>query len=89
MWVAEPLDRHRAGDLAGSIELRLNQELGKATIHWLLVAPHFQRQGIGAHLLALAESTAWQAGGRTMALDTLSSWKAACEFYESAGYRTR
>ena len=87
MWLAETTDA-QGTQLAGAIYLCLESQPARkaASIQWLLVAPRYQRQGIGSHLLTLAESSAWHAGHRLLSLETLSIWQAACRFYESSGY---
>ena len=85
-WLSRPARSPGNPSAVGSLVLRLDRR-DAAIIRWLLVAPHFRRQGIGSQLLALAERTAWQRGRRRIQLETLSTWQPALQFYEAHGYR--
>jgi GNAT superfamily N-acetyltransferase len=58
----------------------------EATVHWLLVDPEYQRRGVATTLVAQLEWMCWEAGGRSMTLETLSIWEAAVAFYVARGY---
>jgi GNAT superfamily N-acetyltransferase len=55
-------------------------------VHWLAVHPAWRRRGVGRLLMAALEACAWDAGGRTLALETHEDWRAAIEFYGALGY---
>jgi ribosomal protein S18 acetylase RimI-like enzyme len=56
-------------------------------ISTLAVSPHFQRQGIGARLLAYAESKALSAGFAQCTLTVDVENAPACRLYEREGYQ--
>ena len=58
-------------------------------VHWLCVHPRARRLGIGRLLLAALERTAWEAGFRTVALETHVRWRAANRLYEAHGFCRR
>ncbi len=51
------------------------------------VHPEYQRHGIGARLLTLAEQTARQAGAKELALDTAESATHLIDHYSARGFR--
>jgi D-alanine-D-alanine ligase len=63
--------------------------LGTYDIYWIVVAPEFQRQGIGAALLDHAERLIREHGGRMIVVDTSTRpvYTATRLFYERHGYR--
>jgi len=75
--------------LVGSVTLalrsgRLSQQ--PAAIHWLMVSPAWRRRGIARMLVSHLERTAWEAGYRTVCLETHSAWSAAAACYAALGY---
>ena len=58
----------------------------EATVHWLLVDPEFQRRGVATLLVSQLERMCWESGGRSISLETLSSWEAAVAFYVAQGF---
>ena len=75
-WLTRSVRSREHPRLLGSLVLQLDDDRQTAIVRWLLVAPNCRRQGIGSHLLALAERAAWHQGRR----------QPACRFYESHGY---
>ena len=92
MWLAETLDVASADSqqhpLVGSVTLAMRGQPGDArpVIHWLMVLPTYRRRGIGRLLIAHLERAAWDAGHRTIWLETHADWEAAAKFYDSLGY---
>jgi GNAT superfamily N-acetyltransferase len=86
MWFAQ--SRGRNLETLGTATLGERGVPGRscASIHWLLVDPDNQGQGVGRLLVAAVEETCWQAGRKTLTLETLSSWTGAVAFYEALGY---
>jgi ribosomal protein S18 acetylase RimI-like enzyme len=60
---------------------------GEYFVSNLAVLPHFQRQGIGRHMLAYAEQQARQTGLIKCSLLVDSKNTAACHLYERLGYQ--
>ena len=60
----------------------------EGAIHWLLVAPDFQRRGIATCLISRLEQMAWDRGWRWITLETLSSWSTAIAFYRARAYKS-
>jgi len=60
-------------------------QLHRADVAKMLVAPHAQRQGVGAALLAAVEDLARAQGRTTLVLDTISG-SAAARLYERADW---
>jgi GNAT superfamily N-acetyltransferase len=58
-------------------------------VHWLSVAPRWRRRGIGHLLLSALEQAAWDAGYRSVALETHEAWNAAVQLYQARGYQTQ
>ncbi len=58
-------------------------------LYWIVVAPEWQRTGIGVSLLAETESSCAASGASRMYADTssLPRYEAARRFYEANGYR--
>ena len=58
-------------------------------LYWIVVAPEWQRTGIGASLLAETECICAASGASRMYADTssLPRYEAARRFYEANGYR--
>lgn len=57
----------------------------RADVAKMMVAPHAQRRGVGAALLAAVEALARGMGRTTLVLDTISG-SAAARLYERAGW---
>lgn len=74
--------------IVGSIYLELDspQNVGQATLNWLMVMPEFRRQGLGRILIAWAEHKAWEQGSDLLCLTTLPTWKSAIRCYRSCGF---
>jgi putative acetyltransferase len=53
-----------------------------------MVHPRWRRQGLGRHLMAHLETTAWDAGFREIWLETHTAWEAAVKLYQSLGYQS-
>lgn len=83
-------DANDGASLLGSMAIRPVRDPASGepaeSIHWLMVAPTAQRRGLGRLLLAAAERFVWNAGGRLITLETLSSWNAAMGLYAACGY---
>lgn len=87
LWIAET--RGAAPAAVGTVTLALGgagPELRPA-VHWLAVLPAFRRQGLGRYLVHTLESAAWQAGYRSVTLETHRRWAAAVACYQRLGYR--
>lgn len=94
MWMAENLPSVRERDnfqsrLIGAVTLaeRRGPQGEAPTLHWLLVDPDYRRQGVGRLLVQMAERAVWDAGQRTVALETHAGWTAAVAFYRALGYQ--
>jgi GNAT superfamily N-acetyltransferase len=62
--------------------------LGTYDIYWIVVAPEFQRQGIGSALMDCAEQVIRERGGRLIVVDTSSRpiYTRTRQFYLQRGY---
>lgn len=85
MWVATD----EGGAVAGAVTLgRSGRPPHDAPcVMWLMVDPRFRRRGIGRALLTTLERAVWEAGERTITLETHSSWGDAVRLYERCGYQ--
>jgi GNAT superfamily N-acetyltransferase len=61
--------------------------LRTAVVHRLMVAPHYQGQGMARQLMRYAESEASTAGYEVMRLDAFSLNPQALRLYQTLGYR--
>ena len=89
MWFAESNQPgHREDHPVGTVTLAVRRTSlqSRPVIHWLAVLPGFRRRGIGRLLIATLETACWDAGGRTIWLESHSGWAAAIAFYTSLGY---
>lgn len=91
MWFASEASREpeRPESVCGTIALARTGRppYDHACVAWLMVAPAYRKRGIARALLATLETSAWEAGERTLMLETHAAWTAAVQLYESAGYR--
>ncbi|MBU6164976.1 MAG: GNAT family N-acetyltransferase [Alphaproteobacteria bacterium] len=74
--------------VAGTVTLvpaTMPNQLHRADVAKMLVAPHAQRRGVGAALLAAVEDLARGMGRTTLVLDTISG-SAAARLYERGGW---
>ncbi|MCA9262636.1 MAG: GNAT family N-acetyltransferase [Planctomycetales bacterium] len=58
-------------------------------LHWLIVDPDHQRQGIGRILLHAAIERCVLEGLTELNVETLSSWRSAVSFYRQHGFKPR
>lgn len=58
-------------------------------LYWIAVAPEFQGQGIGRHLLESTEQLIWEQGGGAIYVETSgrNQYKSTRRFYLQMGYR--
>ena len=79
----------RDGELVGSAIWGRHPAAGRpcGAVHWLMVHPRFQRQGLGRLLLRRLEHQAWQQGIGCMRVQTHRRWQAAVAFYLRMGYK--
>lgn len=91
MWFASAASREheRPESVCGTIALARSGRPPHdyACVAWLMVAPAYRKRGIARALLATLEAAAWEAGERTLTLETHAAWSAAVRLYESAGYK--
>ncbi|MGE0607170.1 MAG: GNAT family N-acetyltransferase [Pirellulales bacterium] len=90
MWIAEAA---QPGTLLGlefvgtvTCAMRGTGATARPAVHWLAVHPRWRKQGIGRMLLATLETACWDAGHRTICLETHADWAAAGRLYKTAGY---
>ncbi len=57
-----------------------------ASLRWLAVHPAWQRRQIAKLLVTRAEQAAWDAGWRTLTVETHARWHAAVALYGACGY---
>jgi GNAT superfamily N-acetyltransferase len=77
-----------AAGVAGTVSLvpaMMPNQMHSADVAKMMVAPHAQRQGVGAALLQAVEALARQLGRTTLVLDTVSG-SAAARLYERGGW---
>ncbi len=82
----EGVPAHRRLVGAVTLAMRGNPDDARPVIHWLMVLPSRRRRGIGRLLIAHLERAVWDAGHRTIWLETHAHWEAAAKFYDSLGY---
>jgi GNAT superfamily N-acetyltransferase len=88
MWFVET--DGAATDIAvGSVTLALRgvPEAAVPAVHWLTVLPAWRRRGVGRMLMGALEAAAWDAGYRSVCLETHAQWTEAVQLYEALGYR--
>jgi GNAT superfamily N-acetyltransferase len=93
LWFAETTPsagatRPRTAIGTVTLALRGSGPQAQPVVHWLAVHPAWRRRGVGRLLMAALEACVWDAGGRTLALETHEDWRAAIEFYGALGYAT-
>jgi GNAT superfamily N-acetyltransferase len=93
--------RAGSGDVIGSFTLNTTQDPEYADVPWqitdgpvavvhrLMVHPTIQRQGLGSHLMRVAEQRAYELGYRAMRIDTYKKNGRALALYRSLGYAER
>jgi GNAT superfamily N-acetyltransferase len=85
MWLATDA----GGELIGAVTLgrsgRRPHDL--PCVMWLMVVPQLRRRGLGRALLATLERAVWEAGERSVTLETHASWTDAVRLYEQCGYQ--
>ena len=88
LWLAET-DKDPNTVLVGAVAMALrgSGSEAKAVIHWLMVDPAHRREGTARWLLHTLETCAWNAGYRSVWLETLSTWAPALYLYQACGYR--
>lgn len=99
LWLAEAAGQRDpalstsdvAPRLVGSVAwaMRGDGPLAQPAVHWLAVLPRWRRRGVGRLLMSRLEAACWDAGHRTICLETHIGWSAAVRFYERLGYRER
>ncbi len=74
--------------LIGTVTLGMRGRQGQEqpVVHWLLVAPHWRRRGVGRMLLSAVECECWKLGYPEIQLETLSHWTEAVAFYQAMGF---
>jgi mycothiol synthase len=89
MWFAEAAQPSGESLVVGTVTLAMRGPSEKAVpaVHWLAVHPAWRGRGVGRLLMSALESAAWDAGYRTVLLETHAAWTAAARFYEALGYR--
>lgn len=80
------------GDLVGFVMYgpeseRYEQDVSRGIVRNLVVSPGHRNEGIGAALLAAAETALAEAGFEVVALSALAGNEAARRFYTRQGYR--
>ncbi len=83
LWIAEA-----AGEPVGTVAMALRGTGAHAVpaVHWLAVVPAWRRRGVGRLLTETLEAAAWDAGHRTVWLETHAKWERALAFYRALGY---
>ncbi|RDZ63244.1 GNAT family N-acetyltransferase [Haloferax sp. Atlit-12N] len=89
---AEDVEDAEAGDIVGFVMFDIEagayeQDATRGMIRNLFVRPVYRDAGVGAQLLAAAETALGDAGADTVALDVLADNDAARRFYRRHGYR--
>lgn len=89
LWFAEATTPAGAPLAVGTVALALRGDdaTARPAVHWLSVLPEWRRRGVGRLLMAQLEAAAWDAGYRTVVLETHAGWTAAARFYAELGYR--
>jgi GNAT superfamily N-acetyltransferase len=88
MWLAEAAQPSGEWAVVGTVTLAMRgpPERAVPAVHWLAVLPTWRDRGVGRLLMSVLESAAWDAGYRTLYLETHAAWTAAVRLYEALGY---